>query len=179
MTHPNPIDITPEKFEALKERIRTGNIDKNDNKLIEVILENYSYLMHVIENKELSIKKLQKLYFGSNTESLNNLKDSKKAEKKLENKDKQLKKIKDLKKKNNNKPKGHGRNGSEVYKGAERISVSLDKMNPGDICPSCRIGKVYPVKDPVCFVRLTGSAPLSAKVYELVVKNLKQNLQKE
>jgi len=63
--------------------------------------------------------------------------------------------------------KGHGRNGASSYTGAEKVAVEHPTMKPGDACPGCEKGKVYPLKEPRLLVRLVGQAPLAATVYAL------------
>jgi transposase len=63
--------------------------------------------------------------------------------------------------------KGHGRNGASSYTGAKNVVVTHPTMKPGDPCPGCEKGKVYPQKEPRVLVRLVGQAPLAATVYEL------------
>ena len=63
--------------------------------------------------------------------------------------------------------KGHGRNGASSYTGAKKVAVAHPTMKPGDACPGCEKGKVYPQKEPRVLVRVVGQAPLAATVYEL------------
>jgi transposase len=63
--------------------------------------------------------------------------------------------------------KGHGRNGASCYTGAQKVAVPHPTMKPGEPCPGCQKGKVYPQKEPRVLVRLVGQAPLAATVYEL------------
>src|SRR6266849_8779624 len=63
--------------------------------------------------------------------------------------------------------RGHGRNGASTYTGAKKIAVPHPAMKPGDHCPGCEKGKLYPQKEPRVLVRLVGQAPLAATVYEL------------
>jgi transposase len=65
------------------------------------------------------------------------------------------------------KKPGHGRNGAAAYRGAERIKIVHASLKPGDGCPECEKGKVYPQKDPAVRIRVVGQAPLQATVYEL------------
>ena len=62
---------------------------------------------------------------------------------------------------------GHGRNGADDYRGAEKIQVPHGSLHSGDPCPDCRKGKVYEWASPGVLVRLVGQAPVQAKVYEL------------
>ena len=68
---------------------------------------------------------------------------------------------------NKTKPAGHGRNGAEAFESAEKVKVAHEQLKPGDACPLCPKGKVYPQKEPKTLVRVVGQAPLKATVYEL------------
>src|SRR5665811_228411 len=61
----------------------------------------------------------------------------------------------------------HGRNAASVYSEAEKIEIPHESLKPKDRCPACNKGKVYDMKEPGVIVRITGQAPLAAKVYEL------------
>lgn len=65
------------------------------------------------------------------------------------------------------KPKGHGRNGAASYIGAKKVVVPHPTIKPGELCPGCLKGKVYPQKEPRTLVRIVGQAPLTATAYEL------------
>jgi transposase len=71
------------------------------------------------------------------------------------------------KQQNKEKPKGHGRNGASSYTGAKKVAVPHPTMKPGEPCPGCIKGKVYPQKEPRTLVRVVGQAPLAATVYAL------------
>src|SRR5262249_18817628 len=62
--------------------------------------------------------------------------------------------------------RGHGRNGSEAYRGAARVDVRHTSLAAGDACPACGQGTVYE-KIPGVLVRVTGQPPLAAKGYQL------------
>jgi transposase len=62
---------------------------------------------------------------------------------------------------------GHGRNGAQAYRGANRIPVTHSHLAHGDRCPDCARGNVYSQKEPKALVRIVGQAPLAATVYEL------------
>ena len=61
----------------------------------------------------------------------------------------------------------HGRNGADAYHGAEKIEVQHESLQPGDACPDCGDGTVYEMARPGVLVRITGQAPVAAKVYQL------------
>jgi transposase len=62
---------------------------------------------------------------------------------------------------------GHGRNGADTYRSADKIRVTHAKLAHGDRCPECARGNVYAQKEPKSLVRIVGQAPLAATVYEL------------
>jgi len=62
---------------------------------------------------------------------------------------------------------GHGRNGADAYRGAEKMEIAHAKLAHGDRCPDCARGNVYTQKEPKALVRIVGQAPLAATVYEL------------
>jgi transposase len=62
---------------------------------------------------------------------------------------------------------GHGRNGADVYHGANKVRVTHSKLAHGDRCPDCARGNVYTQKEPKALVRIVGQAPLAATAYEL------------
>src|SRR5690606_4657577 len=72
------------------------------------------------------------------------------------------------------KCKGHGRKAATDYDGAETVEIPHECLKPGDACPKCERGKVYPLPEPKRLVRIAGHAPLTAVVYE--VERLRCNL---
>ena len=64
-------------------------------------------------------------------------------------------------------PPGHGRNGADAYRGAEKMEIAHAQLAHGDRCPDCARGNVYTQKEPKSLVRIVGQAPLAATVYEL------------
>lgn len=65
------------------------------------------------------------------------------------------------------KIKGHGRNGSESYSGADKVKIEHEAIKAKDNCPKCLKGKVYEIKTPKTVVRITGKSPLHATVFEM------------
>ncbi len=64
-------------------------------------------------------------------------------------------------------PAGHGRNGAAAFTGANKVAVAHAALHSGDLCPECRRGKVYCLKEPATLVRFVGHAPLEATVFEM------------
>ena len=65
------------------------------------------------------------------------------------------------------RPNGHGRNGAEAFKGAQKIEITHQNLKHGDRCPECGQGNVYAQKEPKALVRIVGQPPLAATVYSL------------
>ena len=49
---------------------------------------------------------------------------------------------------------GHGRNGADAYRGANKIPVTHAKLTHGDRCPDCARGNIYTQKEPKALVRI-------------------------
>lgn len=64
------------------------------------------------------------------------------------------------------KRRGHGRNGAAAYTGATRVQVKNPDVTPGTACAECPKGKYYLLNEPRPVVRVTGSMPIQATVYE-------------
>ena len=176
---PRRQDVKLEDLKAIIARARTSPLcDKDINKL-DGAVDTLAFLTQEIEAKGASITRLRKLIFGASTEKTsqvvgktsagstdkgddtssgssdtNTSGDAEVAGNEAQDKPKK-------------KRKGHGRNGAADYQGAEKMKVSHESLKPGDPCPECPKGKVYPMKDPAVLVRVTGMAPLQALVCEM------------
>jgi len=65
------------------------------------------------------------------------------------------------------RPKGHGRVPVEDYAHATHIAVAHDaEHRPGQPCPACTCGKLYPVAEPGRFLRIFGQAALTAVCWD-------------
>ncbi len=47
------------------------------------------------------------------------------------------------------------------------MAIAHATLHAGDLCPECRRGKVYCLKEPATLVRFVGHAPLEATVFEM------------
>ena len=154
MNMPNRIDITPEELEALLQRVKAGCLEDNDYEIIKAMADTVSYLSQLSDEKATTIKRLLKMMFGDQSE---------KAQKLLNKAGRRQGK----KKKDNKKPKGHGRNAASDYTGAKKVKIAHDSLKHGSRCPECQKGKVYRDNKPKTVVRVTGKAPLQATVYQM------------
>lgn len=112
------------------------------------ILKFLTWLLALLDTKNLSISRLLQLCFGTSTESARNLCGKEKP-------------------KGRKRAKGHGRNSNRTYTGARRVSVSHPSLKPGQQCPDCKKGKVRRQKKPAVAVAVTAQPPVGAVIYEM------------
>ena len=161
---PNMVDVSIEELNDLIERLEARELKETDYEVAARLLGTFMYLKQVHDDKSMSTKRLLNLLFGSvSSEKTDKLLEHLEAAGKSKGQQKDADKQKGKKKR-----KGHGRNGADAYKGAERLRVGLKDLEPGRRCPSCGKGKVYPSSEgPKTLVRVRGAAPIQAKVWEL------------
>ncbi len=116
---------------------------------LERILELVSWLLALLEMKNLSIAKLRQLCFGSTTESARNVcgkapQDPPPA-----------------------RARGHGRNSHRCYTAARRVRVTHSTLRPGHRCPECAQGRVRRQKQPAVAIHVTAQPPVGALIHEL------------
>lgn len=172
---PKVIEISKEKIIDLQEKLEKGSLDSNDYQLLAKILESYTIINEKLGDKNISIKKLQQMLFGTKTESSKKIINQ--IEKEIDDEEnkglpdssaKHLETNASPEKNPNLKRKRHGRLKEDAYKGAERINIKHESLRHKDNCPECGdVGKLYLQKKPGTIVRLIGSPPVTAKVYKL------------
>jgi hypothetical protein len=164
MKTPQHIDLNLEQADALLKRVKTGCLQDGDYEIIKAMVQTIELLSQCVDEKATSIRRLLRMLFGPSTEKLKNvLKDEQK-----ETSDASKSKQQHTTDKNNKpKPKGHGRTPAADYTGAELIKVPHATLKPQDNCPGCLKGILYEMKVPKVVVRITGKAPLGAKVYQM------------
>jgi hypothetical protein len=124
--------------------------------MLRALVDSYAFLVSEIGDKKASIDRLRELLFGAKTETKANVKE--RAGKAHAPRGAEPPKAK-------KKRKGHGRIPADAYVGGERVEVPHETLRPGDPCPCCK-GTLYGRQKPGLFVRIRGSAPFLAKVYE-------------
>jgi transposase len=154
------IELDAEELDGLVRRAEGKELRDGDAALIKALVDTVKLLSSALEQKNLSIGRLKRMLFGAKTEKTANVvqgRDGKSAAAQKKNKKKKKKK----------KRVGHGRNGADAYRGAEKVSVAHSSLRTGDLCPLCPKGKLYKIKRPAVVVRVVGRSPLQATVYEL------------
>jgi transposase len=154
-------------------------LDAKDAALIRAVFQSYTYVAGLVEEKNTSLRRLRQLFFGKRTEKTKVVVGNDKPEATPEEAaslseaaaDTESTADEPVRNSSNEVDtgpacKGHGRNGADVYRGAERIEVPHPSLTAGDPCPACGDGIVYE-KAPGVLVRITGQAPLTATIYQL------------
>jgi transposase len=159
MKPPERIDLDLDQAEALLKRAEAA-LSPEDYKLIKAMVETIHLLSQSVDQKAASIRRLLKMLFGDRSEKIEKvLKETGQSAKPKEPSEDNTG--------NKDKPKGHGRKPAAEYTGAEKVNVPHEDLKSGDRCPGCLKGKVYEMKMPEIAVRITGSAPLQGKVYQM------------
>src|SRR5262245_14901136 len=137
------LDATPEELEALVEKARPI-LDEAGYQKLKAAIRTLSVVTAMLENEQATLQSLRNLLCQSQTEKTASV----------------LKRagVHTEKTPATPKPKapGHGRHGAKTYRGAHKVQVSHASLKPGDRCPECQRGKVYPQRDPGVLVRLIG-----------------------
>jgi transposase len=164
MKAPQRINLNLEQVDDLLKRVEAGRLQEGDYEIIKAMAETIELLSQCVDEKATSIRRLLRMLFGPRTEKLKNvIKDEQK-----ENSDSSKSGQKNTTDKGNKpKPKGHGRNAAADYTAAEQIKVDHATLKPKDNCPGCLKGILYEMKVPKLVVRITGKAPMGAKVYQM------------
>jgi len=163
------IELNMDRIEELLQRAEAA-LNEEDYKTVKAVFESYAYLTELVEDKGTTIARLRKLLFGSRTEKTRDViqdgGNDETASSASDQDDDATPSTNDKEERAGPRP-GHGRHGADDYEGAERIPVPHGSLQSGDVCPDCKRGKVYEMSPPGVLVRITGQAPVQAKVYEL------------
>src|SRR5215472_12225526 len=164
------IDMDREELNQLVERARTS-LAKEDYRKVKGMAEALTYLSELVADQQTTIGDLRELMFPASTEKTAavlkkaGVAPSANGSEKTSGGNAEAQKP---------KPVGHGRNGAEAYRQAQRVQVQHATLKHGDRCPGCQKGKVYEQQEPKQLVRIVGQAPLTATIYAL--QSLRCNL---
>jgi transposase len=145
---PKRIDISQEELKALLARAKEL-LPEEDWQIIKGMADTITFLSKAVGKKNAQVQKLLRLLFGIYDEKTKKVLRQKKEREALDK-----------------ETGGHGRNGKECYSGADTIQIPHNSLKEKDRCPACGKGKLYAL-EPGTIIRVTGNAPLAAKVYEL------------
>jgi len=177
---PETLEVDSTQLEEVVRRAEQA-LDATDATLIRRVFESYLYVSDLVEDKNTTIRRLRELFFGKRTEKTKAVvgRNAEKVEVPTSSEaaavpaggatdtavsaaDSQEADEAD----NLSACPGHGRNGADAYRGAERVEVPHPSLSAGDACPACGQGTVY-AKPPGVLVRIIGQPPLGATIYEL------------
>jgi hypothetical protein len=174
---PEVMEVDHKRLQDVADRAKKS-LDPKDAELIERVFDSYEYVADLIQAKNMTIGRLQKMLFGAKTEKTQKVVGNSNPTQAAsgETADARGPSLHDAGETESDEadvegdgkppPGGHGRNAAAAYRGAERITVPHASLCPGDACPECGKGTVYE-KSPGLIVRITGQAPLCAVRYEL------------
>lgn len=158
-------DLKVEELVAIVERTR-GALSADDHAKLKAAIDTLAFLTAELQATGTSLDRLRRLLFGAPTEKTRTLLGADAA---LDQPDVPPRAAGSAAASPDAgaKPQrpGHGRIPVAAYTGATRVTIAHPTMHSGDGCPGCRRGKVYPLREPACIVRITGMAPLGAAVY--------------
>ena len=166
------VDVDSDRLEEVLRRAEQS-LDEKDAELIRAVFESYAYVTDLVEDKNTTIRRLRQLFFGSRTEKTEAVVGPKTGTSEVTASPDAAAGTESAAGEGTadvseaaTVSKGHGRNGAEAYRGAERVDVAHPSLRAGDACPACGEGTVYE-KAPGVLVRITGQPPLAATVYQL------------
>ncbi|MFQ5464077.1 MAG: IS66 family transposase, partial [Phycisphaerae bacterium] len=171
---PTIIELDMDELKDLLERAEAA-LDEKDYETIKAVVESYAYIADLVGDKNITIARLRKMLFGASTEKTSAVIGGGTDSETPPSCDEDAATDSPGEADSKTAPegdssasgKGHGRNGADAYHGAEKIEVPHESLRPGDACPDCTQGTVYAVSRPGVLVRITGQAPVEAKVYRL------------
>lgn len=178
------IAIDTAEVESLLNAASTRALESVEVAKLRQVVETLQFLTNELDKKRVSVKRLQKMLFGSSSESQQSprLRDllnraaaasapTSDADKPGAAGDETSARAdadalpQEAEPKTKTKTKGHGRRSAAEYTGGEHEHVTHPNIKPKDPCPKCPKGRLYINKTPKVIVRLTGTAPIQAKVW--------------
>ena len=174
------LDVSLDELKKIIEKTKSVLSDDDLEKLGGAV-DTLAIVTQELELKGASVRRLRKLIFGSSSEKMKDVfpddggnQDDSGDDGDSGSDDHSISSDKDTdsnesRNTDGEKPKrkGHGRKGAKDYTGAEKEKIDHASLKAKDNCPECLKGKLYIQKEPATLVRVTGMAPLQAKVYKL------------
>ena len=165
---PPTMEVNLEELVAIVERAKPALSAEEHTKLVTAMAtlasttQIVAELIAQLQGKKTSLERLRRMLFGSPTEKTEQVLGEERAGAGRQGAAQRASADGAPARK---KAPGHGRNAASAYSGAEHIQVAHADLSRGDACPGCPHGKVYPLEPPAVLVRITGMAPLGARVY--------------
>ena len=181
MKEPEKVKLTQAEGEALIERIQASDLVEEDRRVLERLIHMYFWLVFVVQEAKLSMKRLKALLFGKSSSTQTKPKPKPPAHKPKEPEgetdepkgksdepagDEVERDAAGRRKSGGGKPPGQGRQSADAYAGAERVWCALEALQVGQRCPACDRGRLYRLP-PGVEIRVDGQGFLTALRYEL------------
>lgn len=170
MTKPSPeiIEVNSQQIEELLDRAESNTLREEDTELMRQIFDSYVQFFQMMGDKNTTIARLRKLFFGSSSEKTSNVVGDTDSPSLNDDGDRPNVEADHAVTTEEESPRrpGHGRYGADDYAGAEQREVPHPTHAPGDACPECQQGTLYE-KTPSVLVRFVGQAPLQGTVYRM------------
>jgi hypothetical protein len=151
------VELNLAEIPAILERARLAPLAEEDHTKLKAAMTTLGFIAQELRDRTASLERLSYLLFGSNkTEKTSSVLGERPPPHQAGEKKPDAKP----------KPKGHGRNSSAAYTGAEKVKVPHPSLKTGADCPGCKDGHVYLQPEPSTLVRITGMSPIKATLYE-------------
>jgi transposase len=154
---PEIVSLTRPQLEELLAKL-AGVLPAESYQLLEKLLRTLQWVRGLIEAKQTTIGRLQRLIFGAKTEKTSQL---------FPQPPPASPQAAAAAAAPAPKRKGHGRAAAADYGGAQRVKVPHPQLHPRDLCPACKQGKLYLLQRPAQIVRITAQSLFAATRFEL------------
>jgi transposase len=166
MKCPEQLQLSGEDGEALRTRLAGDGLTADDRRVLDLVLQWYFWLLFALQEATFSLKRLRVMLFGE--------KPKKRMESSAAPRDSDggVSGTGGAQAPGDRAPvategrPGHGRQGTESYRGAAHVVCHHETLTAGERCPVCGRGRLYRV-EPGVAMRLDGHALLSAVRYAL------------
>lgn len=175
-SHPDVIELDERELESKLDQI-AAVMGEGVAQPFRQLLHWYAFLLQLLREKQLSIRRLRKMLFGAATEtSANILSSMSESSAEVEGTSSESSATKQDSGADPSEPSdassprrrsGHGRTPARQYTGCKQVMVTHESLSPGDACPQCGEGEVYRQREWSPVVRLKGQPPVTGKVYHL------------
>ena len=177
MKCPQEVKLSREDGEALLKRLEGNALTAEDRHVLGQVLRWYFWLLFALQEAKLSLKRLRAVLFGAKPKKRHGGAPGESSTTGGSDGGRRVELLEaggqtTAAEANDNQPStgghrpGHGRQGAEVYVGAERVECRHEALAVGERCPVCGLGRLYHVPSGV-ELRIDGNALLSAIRYEL------------
>ena len=169
MKRPEDVQLSREEGEALLARLEANTLTAEDRRVLGKVLTFYFWLLFALREAKLSFKRVKALVFGEKPKKPKPPSSGGTPSRGSETQPRASQEVPSsdpaLRPEKKPPPPGHGRQGAEVYRAAQRVECRHEALAVGERCPACGRGSLYRLP-PGVEMRLDGNALLSAVRYE-------------